>query len=333
MAKIKSYSEEEILDIAHKVFKSEERALKTTAAALGKSFIKAVRLIEACKGRLVVLGIGKSGHIGRKIAATLASTGTPSFFVHPTEALHGDLGMITKEDIVLGLSFSGQTEELSKMLEPLKREQVKIISMTGHKESTLAKMSDIHLEIVVPREACPYNLAPTASTTAMLAAGDALAVALMKVKNFEKEDFAMFHPGGSLGKLLTNKVKDIMFTGKNPTVPLSATVQDTLLVMTKNRSGAASVVDAKGKLKGYFTDGDLRRAMQRKTGNILNLNITEVMTKDPFAFTGNIPAVDAAKIINDRKIDNAPVVDKNGRVIGFLDKDNLIEFIALIDKK
>lgn len=333
MAKIKTYSEEEILNIAHKVFKSEERALKTTAAVLGKPFVKAVNLIASSKGRLVVLGIGKSGHIGRKIAATLASTGTPSFFVHPTEALHGDLGMITKEDIVLGLSFSGQTEELSKMLEPLKKEKVKIISMTGHKNSVLAKMSDIHLEIVVEREACPYNLAPTASTTAMLAAGDALAVALMKVKNFEREDFAFFHPGGSLGKLLAYKVKDIMFTEKNPTVPLTATVQDSLLVMTKNKSGAASVVDKDGKLKGYFTDGDLRRALQDKRGNILKLKVTEVMTQNPFAFTGDVQAVDAAKIINDKKIDNAPVVDRKGKVIGFLDKDNLIEFIALIDKK
>jgi len=332
MAKIKKYSEAEILEIAQKVFKSEEHALKTTAAALGKSFAKAVNLIAASKGRLVVLGIGKSGHIGRKISATMASTGTPSFFVHPTEALHGDLGMITKEDIVLGLSFSGETEEVSKILEPLKQERVPIISMTGHKNSTLAKMSNVHIEIVVPREACPYNLAPTSSTTAMLAVGDAMAVALMKIKNFEREDFAFFHPGGSLGKLLTCKVKDIMFTEKNPTVPLDATVQDCLLVMTKNKSGATSVVDAQGRLKGYFTDGDLRRTLQ-KTGNILHLKITEVMTKNPFAFTGDIPAVNAAKIINDKKIDNAPVVDKNGKVIGFLDKDNLIEFIALIDKK
>lgn len=332
MAKITKYSESQILDIAREVFTSEEEALKTTCAGLNTSFVKAVNLIAACKGRLVIVGIGKSGHIGRKIAATLASTGTPSFFVHPTEALHGDLGMITKTDVVLALSFSGQTEEISKILEPLKREKVQIISMTGHKSSNLAKMSNIHIEISVSREACPYNLAPTSSTTAMLAVGDAMAIALMKVKNFEKEDFAFFHPGGSLGKLLACKVKDIMFAAKNPTVPLTASVQDTLLVMTKNKSGAASVVDKNGKLKGYFTDGDLRRALQKKT-DILSLNITKVMTKNPFSFTGDIQAVDAAKIINDKKIDNAPVVDKDGRVIGFLDKDNLIEFIALIDKK
>lgn len=332
MAKIKPYTSREIIDIAKEVFKIEQHALKTTEKCFNEDFVKAVKTIAACKGRLVLIGIGKSGHIGRKIAATLASTGTPSFFVHPTEALHGDLGMITAQDIVLALSFSGQTEEINKILLPLKKEKVKIISMTGNPASNLALMSDIHLHVKVEREACPYNLAPTASTTAMMAYGDALAIALMKIKDFKKKDFALFHPGGSLGKLLTYTVKDIMFAGKNPTVPLTATVQDTLLVMTKNKSGAASVVDKNGKLKGYFTDGDLRRALQKKQ-NILTLKITQVMTPSPFAFTPEIPAVEAAKIINEKKFDNAPVVDKNGKVIGFLDKDNLIEFIALTDKK
>lgn len=332
MAEIKKYTDKDIISIAKKVFEIEEHALKTTAAAFDGNFVKAVRTIAACKGRLVLIGIGKSGHIGRKIAATLASTGTPSFFVHPTEALHGDLGMITKEDLVLALSFSGQTEEISKILLPLKKENVKIISMTGNPKSNLAMMSDLHIHVVVEREACPYNLAPTASTTAMLACGDALAIALMKIKHFEKKDFAMFHPGGSLGKLLTYTVKDIMFTDKNPIVPLTASVQDTLLVMTKNKSGAASVVDKNGRLKGYFTDGDLRRALQKKQ-DILKLKITDVMTVSPFAFKPGTPAVEAAKIINDKKIDNAPVTDEKGKVIGFLDKDNLIEFIALIDKK
>ncbi|WP_428066937.1 KpsF/GutQ family sugar-phosphate isomerase [Candidatus Proelusimicrobium volucris] len=332
MAEIKKYTDKDIISIAKKVFEIEEHALKTTGAAFDGNFVKAVRTIAACKGRLVLIGIGKSGHIGRKIAATLASTGTPSFFVHPTEALHGDLGMITKEDLVLALSFSGQTEEISKILLPLKKEKVKIISMTGNPKSNLAMMSDLHIHVVVEREACPYNLAPTASTTAMLACGDALAIALMKIKHFEKKDFAMFHPGGSLGKLLTYTVKDIMFTDKNPIVPLTASVQDTLLVMTKNKSGAASVVDKNGRLKGYFTDGDLRRALQKKQ-DILKLKITDVMTVSPFAFKPGTPAVEAAKIINDKKIDNAPVTDEKGKVIGFLDKDNLIEFIALIDKK
>ncbi len=332
MAKLAKYSDADLIKIARDVISSEECALTQTSKALGAEFAKAVNAIAAVKGRVVVVGIGKSGHIGRKIAATLASTGTPAFFVHPTEALHGDLGMITKDDIVLGLSYSGQTEEISKILTPLKNAKVKIISLTGHKNSNLAKVSNIHIEIALDKEACPYNLAPTSSTTAMLAVGDALAIALMKVKNFEKEDFAIFHPGGSLGKLLAYKVKDIMFKEKNPVVPMTATVQDTLLIMTKNRTGAASVTDKNGKLKGYFTDGDLRRALQKK-GDILTLNITKVMTKNPFSFTGDIPAIDAAKIINSKKIDNAPVVDAQGRAIGFLDKDNLIEFIALIDNK
>lgn len=332
MAKInQKMQSSDILKIAKEVFISEENALKDTSKILGKDFVKAIMLVSKSGGRLVVVGIGKSGHIGRKISATLASTGTPSFFVHPTEALHGDLGMITDKDIVLALSFSGETEELSKILTPLKKEKIKIIALTGHKNSTLGKMADICLEVKIKREACPYNLAPTSSTTAMLALGDALAICLMKIKNFHKEDFAFFHPGGTLGKLLTYFVKDIMFKGKNPTVLEGATVQDALFVMTKNKTGAAAIVDKKGLLKGFFTDGDLRRLLQKKQ-SVLNLKITEVMTKKPFAFPQDMSAIEAAKIINARKFDNAPVVDKKNKVIGFLDKDNLIEFIALAKK-
>ncbi len=332
MAKInKKVNAKEILNRAKEVFVSEETALKDTAKLLGKDFIQAVNLVSKTGGRLVVVGIGKSGHIGRKISATLASTGTPSFFVHPTEALHGDLGMITEKDIVLALSFSGETEELSKILTPLKKENIKIIALTGHKNSTLGKIADICLEVKVKREACPYNLAPTSSTTAMLALGDALALCLMEIKNFHKEDFALFHPGGTLGKLLTYKVKDLMFKDKNPVVLESATVQDALFVMTKNKTGAAAIVDRKGLLKGFFTDGDLRRLLQKKQ-KVLDLKITKVMTKKPFAFSQEMSAIEAAKIINARKFDNAPVVDKKNKVIGFLDQDNLIEFIALAKK-
>ncbi len=334
MAKIKHtpYSDAQILQTGRQVIAAEEAALKKTASILGPGFVKAVRLIAGAKGRLVVFGIGKSGHVGRKIAATMASTGTPSFFVHPAEAMHGDLGMVTRGDIVLALSYSGQTEEINKILSPLKKTGVKIIAITGNEASNLAKMADVHIKIAVAQEACPYNLAPTSSTTATLAAGDALAIALMKVKRFEKEDFAVFHPGGSLGKLLINKVRDIMPKAKNPTLGLNASVQDALFIMTKNKSGAVSIVDDAGKLKGYFTDGDLRRLLPVKK-DIMRLKITEVMTKKPFAFTADMPAVEAAKIISDKKIDNAPVVDKANKVIGFLDIDNLIEFIALIDKK
>ena len=332
MAKVnKKINGKDILNRAKEVFISEETALKDTAKLLGSNFIKAVNSVSKSNGRLVVVGIGKSGHIGRKISATLASTGTPSFFVHPTEALHGDLGMITAKDIVLALSFSGETEELSKILTPLKKENITIIALTGHKNSTLGKMADICLEVKVKREACPYNLAPTSSTTAMLALGDALALCLMQVKNFHKEDFALFHPGGTLGKLLTYKVKDLMFKDRNPVVAESATVQDALFVMTENKTGAAAIVDKKGLLKGFFTDGDLRRLLQKKQ-KVLDLKITEVMTKKPFAFSQDMSAIEAAKIINARKFDNAPVVDKKNKVIGFLDQDNLIEFIALAKK-
>lgn len=330
MAKIK-ISNKDILQSAKEVFISEETALKDTAKILGADFVKAVTLVSKTGGRLVVVGIGKSGHIGRKISATLASTGTPSFFVHPTEALHGDLGMITQKDIVLALSFSGETEELSKILTPLKKEKIKIIALTGHKNSTLGKMADVCLEVKIKREACPYNLAPTSSTTAMLALGDALAICLMQVKNFHKEDFAMFHPGGTLGKLLTCFVKDIMFKNKNPIVLEGSTVQDALFVMTENKTGAAAIVDKKGFLKGFFTDGDLRRLLQKKP-DVLKLKIDTVMTKNPFAFQADMTAIKAAQIITERKFDNAPVVDKKNKVIGFLDQDNLIEFIALAKK-
>ena len=296
MAKVK-ISNKDILQSAKEVFISEETALKDTAKILGTDFVKAVTLVSKTGGRLVVVGIGKSGHIGRKISATLASTGTPSFFVHPTEALHGDLGMITQKDIVLALSFSGETEELSKILTPLKKEKIKIIALTGHKNSTLGKMADVCLEVKIKREACPYNLAPTSSTTAMLALGDALAICLMQVKNFHKEDFALFHPGGTLGKLLTCFVKDIMFKNKNTIVLEGSTVQDALFVMTENKTGAATIIDKKGFLKGFFTDGDLRRLLQKKP-DVLKLKIDTVMTKNPFAFQVDLSPVELPRFLS-----------------------------------
>ena len=283
---------------------------------------------------MVVLGIGKSGIIGRKIAATLASTGTPSFFVHPVEALHGDLGMITAGDVILAISFSGQTEEISRILPSLERRKLTIISMTGRADSKLALMSDIHLTIHIEREACPYNLAPTASTTATLAIGDALALCLMKVKHFEKRDFATFHPGGSLGKLLTQFVRDLMRKdAANPIVKQDALVKDALLVMTQTgAAGATSIVDESGKLIGYFTDGDLRRELQ-KGADVLNKKITEVMTKNPHHISEDLPAVDAAKMIHATHVDNLPVLNKEGKVVGIIDEKDLIEFLAFLDKK
>ncbi|WP_424244934.1 arabinose-5-phosphate isomerase [Elusimicrobium posterum] len=323
----------EIKKIATTVLNIENAALSNACTSVNDDFVKAVNLIAKSKGRVVVLGIGKSGLIGRKIAATLASTGTPSFFMHPVEALHGDLGMITKGDVVLALSFSGNTEEISKILPFIEKRQIPIISMTGNENSKLAKMSDVHIKMFVEKEACPYNLAPTSSTTVMLALGDAMAIALMKLKKFEKEDFAVFHPGGALGRLLTNKVSDIMATGKkNPVTPEDALVKDALFVMTKTKAGATSIVDKKGKLLGFFTDGDLRRALQ-KDPDVLNKKITQLMTPDPSVLMAQDSAVDAAKLINNKRIDNVPVVDKKGIVIGIVDKSDLIEFLAMIDKK
>ena len=328
------YTKQEILDTAKQVLKLEYEALALTQKSLDDNFLKAVHAIAKCKGRVVIIGIGKSGLIGRKIAATMASTGTPAIFVHPVEALHGDLGMIMPGDIVLAISFSGQTEEINKILPSLERRKLTVISMTGHPQSKLAEMSDIHIQIHIKREACPYNLAPTCSTTATLAVGDAMALCLMKIKHFEKRDFAVFHPGGSLGKLLLQKVKDVMRTGKaNPTVRESATVKDALLVMTKSdAAGATSIVDKNGKLKGYFTDGDLRRALQKGT-DILNRNITEVMTKTPRFLTEDAPAVEAAKMIHSTGVDNLPVLNKHGKVVGIVDEKDLIEYLALVDKK
>lgn len=328
------YNNQDILKTARKVLDTEHKALELSRKSLDDGFLKAVKACAQTKGRVVVLGIGKSGLIGRKISATLASTGTPSFFVHPVEALHGDLGMIMSGDVILALSFSGQTEEINKILPSLARRRLTIISMTGNEKSKLALMSDIHVKIFIDREACPYNLAPTASTTATLAVGDALAVCLMQIKHFEKSDFALFHPGGSLGKLLTQQVKDLMRKGKNnPVVGEKATVKDALLVMTKsNAAGATSVVDKKGKLLGYFTDGDLRRELQRGE-NIIGKNIADVMTRNPYHILDTAPAIEAAKMIHATHVDNIPVLDKTGKVVGIIDEKDLIEFIAMLDKK
>ena len=328
------FSETAVKRMARRVLEIELEALELSKKSIDDQFLKAVDVIAKTKGRVVVLGIGKSGIIGRKISATLASTGTPSFFVHPVEALHGDLGMIMPGDVILAISFSGQTEEINKILPSLERRKLTIIGMTGNSHSKLALMSDIHLTIHIEREACPYNLAPTASTTATLAVGDALALCLMKIKHFEKRDFAVFHPGGSLGKLLTQQVKDLMRKGKNnPTVRETASVKDALFVMTQTgAAGATSIVDGKGHLLGYFTDGDLRRLLQNGS-DLLNKNITEVMTRNPHHILDTRPAIDAAKMIHSTHVDNLPVLDKSGKVVGIIDEKDLIEYLAFLDKK
>ncbi|MDR0815660.1 MAG: KpsF/GutQ family sugar-phosphate isomerase [Bacteroidales bacterium] len=318
----------EIKNIALEVIKLESTSLAACNATINDDFVEAANTIAACTGRLVVVGIGKSGIIGRKIAATLASTGTPAMFIHATEALHGDLGMITEHDIVLALSFSGQSDELNKILPMLKHRHITIIGMSGHTQSKLAQIADINIILPPMHEACPYNLAPTSSTTAMLGTGDALALCLMKMKNFEQADYALFHPGGMLGKLLTYSVADIMQSGeRNPIISLDATVKDTLLVMTKTKSGAATIINADGSPAGFFTDGDLRRWLQ-KDHLVLEKNIAEVMTRQPTVLPDSMKAVEAAKIICQKKIDNAPVVNSEGIAVGIVDEGDLLPFLT-----
>ena len=274
--------------LGREVLLHEAQAVKDLAETLdAEHFGRAVDLLLNCKGRVVVSGVGKTGHIGRKLAATLASTGTPAFFVHAAEAAHGDLGMITDEDVVIGISYSGSSNELLTIVPIIKREGAKFISITGNPESALAKNADVNLDVHVPFEACPLNLAPTSSTTAALAMGDALAVACMHAKGFTKEDFARSHPGGALGRRLLTHVKDVMRTGEAVPVVLSGTtVLDATREITKKHIGMTAVVDADRKVLGIFTEGDLRRLIEQK-GDIRGIKIDDVMTKTPATITAD----------------------------------------------
>jgi len=273
---------------------------------------------------VVVLGVGKSGLIGRKIMATLASTGTPATFVHPSEGMHGDLGMITRRDVVLMLSFSGETEEVKQLLPSIRAMKVPLIAMTGRAQSRLAKAADVRLLVKVKREACPYNLTPTTSTTAMLAFGDALAMSVMQARGFKAIDFARLHPGGILGKRLLWTVNDLMHKGReNPVVRDTQSVRDALSMMTKTRLGATSIINKKGRLVGYFTDGDFRR-LAPDDPRILDRAIGDVMTPDPHVIRPETSAGDAAEAIKKWRCDNLPVVDGRGRPIGLLDERDLL---------
>ncbi len=320
-----------LLALARKVFKIEEAGLRVTRRALGQDFLRAVDRLKNIRGRVIVIGVGKSGLIGRKLAATLTSTGTSAIFMHPSEALHGDLGLVDGNDAVLALSFSGETEELKKLLPFLRRLKIPIVAITGYRSSRLAKESDVTLDAPVRREACPYNITPTASATAMLALGDALAMALMKAKGFGREDFARFHPGGALGRRLNLLVEDVMRRGAaNPIVREAADVREALFVMTKTRSGAASVVDHRGRLAGFFTDGDLRRYLHRKGKErengvfLLDRPVRDVMTKKPMALSPKATLEDAARLFKNKNFDNAPVVDGRGFPIGLIDERDLL---------
>lgn len=310
---------------AKEVLRIESEAIANLIERIGHSFEKAVDLLFYCKGKVVITGMGKAGIIGQKISATFASTGTPSLSLHPAEAIHGDLGRVTKEDIVIAISNSGETEEIIKLLPTIKKIGAKLVSLTGNLNSTLAEMSDITLDIGVKEEACPLGLAPTASTTAMLAMGDALAIALLEKKGFKEEDFAFYHPGGNLGKKLLLKVEDIMRTGEsNPVVKEETKVSDVLLAITSARAGAASIVDDQGVLVGIFTDGDLRRHLEGDS-NLAAKKVREVMTKSPRTITKERLAAEALRILKENKIDELPVVDESGRAVGMLDVQDLLK--------
>jgi arabinose-5-phosphate isomerase len=310
---------------AKRVLNIEADAIKDLTKKLGDNFDRAIQILSRSKGRVVLTGMGKTGIIAQKISATMSSTGTPSLFLHAAEAIHGDLGRVTKDDVVIALSNSGESEEIKKLLPLIKKIGVKLISFTGNKKSTLAKYSDVVFDVSVKKEACPLGLAPTSSTTAMLAMGDALSVCLLKEKKFREEDFAFYHPGGALGRRLLLKVEDIMRKGfNNPIVKEDRRVKEVLYAITKARAGAASIVDKRGRLIGIFTDGDLRRHLESGV-NILGLKIKQVMTNSPVTVKKDQLAVEALRILQEKKIDEVPVVDNNHRPAGMLDVQDLLK--------
>ncbi|MEJ0002682.1 MAG: KpsF/GutQ family sugar-phosphate isomerase [Pararobbsia sp.] len=313
------------LELAREVLEIEADAIRALIARLNGGFVEAVKVLLACKGRVVVSGIGKSGHIARKLAATFASTGTPAFFVHPAEASHGDLGMVTADDVFVALSNSGETEELLNIVPLVKRTGAQLIAMTGRPGSSLATIANIHLDAGVEKEACPNNLAPTASTTAALALGDALAIAVLDARGFSSEDFARSHPGGSLGRRLLTYVRDVMRTGERiPHVGLAATVAEALLEITDKRMGMTAIVDEAFRVAGIFTDGDLRRVLARD-GDFRHLPIAEVMTARPRTIGPDHLAVAVVEMMERHRIGQMLVVDGTGTLIGALNTIDLLE--------
>ena len=312
------------IELAKSVLLIEANAVEALAKRLDDSFTRAVALILQCQGRVVVSGMGKSGHIGNKIAATFASTGTPAFFMHPAEASHGDLGMITKDDVIVTLSNSGESDELIAIIPALKRLGCKLINITGKANSTLAKEADVHLEVQVEVEACPLGLAPTASSTAMLALGDALALAVLDQRGFSAEDFARSHPGGSLGRRLLLRIQDIMRQGNAiPSVSLQTSLKDALIEMSQKGLGMTAVVDKDQMLKGVFTDGDLRRAFENGV-DIHTTLISEVMHSNPKNAHPEQLAVDAIEIMEQTKINALLVTDQQGHLVGALNMHDLL---------
>ena len=308
-----------------RVFAVEADGLAAVAARIDGAFSAACAAILACRGRVVCCGMGKSGHVARKIAATLASTGTPAFYVHPGEAAHGDLGMVTDADIVLALSYSGESDEVLLLLPALKRQGNAVIAMTGREHSTLAREADIHLDVSVPAEACPLALTPTSSTTASLAMGDALAVALLEARGFTADDFARSHPAGALGRRLLLHITDVMHGGDEvPRIGPDATVSEALVEMSRKRLGMTAVVDADNRLLGLYTDGDLRRSLDDADVDLRGTRIDAVMTRAPRTIDADALAVEAAQLMETHKINALLVVDGERRVVGALNIHDLL---------
>ena len=308
------------------VFDIEIAALKSVRAQLDASFDGAVEMIVAAlklRGKIVIVGIGKSGNVGAKIAATLTSTGSTAVVLNSVDALHGDVGIVNDGDVILALSYSGESDELLNLLPALKRFSVKIISFTGNLKSSLARHSDVSLNVKVPKEACPFNLAPTSSTTAMLVLGDALAMAVLAARGFTQKDFAKHHPSGAIGRALLLKIGDIMRTGERNAVAVETlTIKEALFVMTRAKSGSLAVLDARGKLAGIFTDGDFRRHMATDE-NVLSQPLKKVMTRNPICISENALAVEALKIFNERNIDDLIVVNAKKEPVGLVDSQDL----------
>jgi arabinose-5-phosphate isomerase len=312
------------LAMARAVLAIEADAITRLAQRLDASFVRAVELLLGCRGRVVVSGVGKSGHIGRKLAATLASTGTPALFVHAAEAAHGDLGMVTRDDVFVGLSYSGETAELLTLMPVLKREGTPVLALTGNPDSSLGRLADVHLNVQVEKEACPLNLAPTSSTAAMLALGDALAIACLDARGFGAADFARSHPGGALGRRLLTRVADVMRTGAAlPRVGRDVSVMEAVHEISRKQMGMTAVVEADGRLAGIFTDGDLRWLLER-VGDVRGTALADVMNAAPMTIGPDALAVEAARLLDERHRNQVLVVDAGGRLVGALHMQDLL---------
>ena len=312
------------LERAREVLRTEARAILGVADRLGEEFGRAIAMILECRGHLVVTGMGKAGLVGQKISATFASTGTPSIFLHPAEAYHGDLGRVLKEDLVLALSYSGETDELVRLLPPIRQIGARVVAVTAGRASTLGRNADLVLELGKIEEACPLGLAPSATTAAILSVGDALAFCVLEARGFDKEKFALYHPGGELGRRLM-KVSEVMRTGeRNPVVAEDTPLVEAIARITKARAGAVVVVGGTGKLAGIFTDGDFRRVMGRDP-SLISCRIRDVMTRTPVTISPDRLASEALKILREKKIDEIPVVNERGEPLGMLDVQDLLE--------